>query len=362
MKFLFCLLLPLTLFWGCSSSPQESAQKKGNHRTLSDMAGRTVPLSHEVNRISCVDVLAFQSLLLLGAADKIAEMRLTYAPWMYQVAPFLKTVPKVTGIHIEEMLNRGIDLVFTYNNPDELKKLAEVGIPAIVAQPVPPTWKNETVQEFIASQKEMIRLYARVLGTDTAETRAATWCAYYDAKIKRVTDQTKNIIPNHQKRVFMVRGPDVLSTHGRTGYMTWYGELAGADMIVNRAQNREAKTQISMEEILAFDPEFIFIGRQYSLDVVYQDSRLQNTTAVKKKQVYARPDGLFYWDGGTEAMLSMLFMAKTLYPDRFPDLNLVVELQAYYRTFYHYVLTEDEASKILSGQSPDGSRDNPYNN
>jgi hypothetical protein len=30
------------------------------------------------------------------------------------------------------------------------------------------------------------------------------------------------------------------------------------------------------------------------------------------------PEGVFYWDGSTKGVLLMLYLAKQLYPERFP--------------------------------------------
>ena len=37
---------------------------------------------------------------------------------------------------------------------------------------------------------------------------------------------------------------------------------------------------------------------------------------------------MFHWDGGPEQVLLLQFIAKTLYPERFPDLDLPAELKA----------------------------------
>ena len=44
----------------------------------------------------------------------------------------------------------------------------------------------------------------------------------------------------------------------------------------------------------------------------------------------------------------MEWLAKTLYPDRFTDINVVNETKDFYRTFYHYNLTDEEANTFLN--------------
>jgi len=55
-------------------------------------------------------------------------------------------------------------------------------------------------------------------------------------------------------------------------------------------------------------------------------------------------------------------MAQKLYPDLFKDLKMKDEVQTYYKQFYHYELTDNEADNMLHGLGPDGQRKNHFNN
>lgn len=107
-----------------------------------------------------------------------------------------------------------------------------------------------------------------------------------------------------------------------------------------------------MEDILAWDPEYIFVGRQYSPDLVLKDKRWKDVRAVKEGKVYQDPEGVFFWDGSSEGVLLMEFMAQKMYPDLFRDLDMKKEIQNYYARFYNYQLTNQEAEKILRAQAP----------
>jgi len=346
------LLLVVT---GCGVGRQAPA----GERLVTDLVGRRVAVPLVVNRVAGVDVLALETLLTLGEADKLTQIRLTYAPWMYEVVPRLRNLPTNNGLNIEELLRQHVDVVFTYNNPKELDKLAAVGIPALVAQAPANRREKGDIADFIASQKEMVRLYGAVLGGEAA-AKADEWCAYYDDRLAFVMARTQNIPASRRLRVYLVRGPSALNTHTRSGYTYWYGKIAGANMI--EAGHTGQQNTIAVEDLITWDPQVIFVGRQYPLDLVRQDPKLQNLTAVRTGRVYPQPDGVFYWDGGPEAMLLAEYLAKELYPDLFPDQDLAQEVQTYYRRFYNYALTGDEADKLLQGLSPDGTRENAHNN
>ena len=119
---------------------------------------------------------------------------------------------------------------------------------------------------------------------------------------------------------------------------------------------------MSIEDILHWNPDVIFVGRQYSPDLVLKDARWQDVSAVRNHRVYVIPDGVFYWDSSSEGVLLMEFMAQKMYPEIFKDLSMKDEIQAYYKEFYHYALSDAEVNNMLQGLGPDGQRKNRLNN
>ena len=72
------------------------------------------------------------------------------------------------------------------------------------------------------------------------------------------------------------------------------------------------------------------------------------------------PAGVFFWDGGPECGLLLLYLAKHLHPDLFPELDLASEVKDYYRRFYRTDLSSEEVDLLLRGLGPDGRRRNPF--
>jgi len=59
-----------------------------------------------------------------------------------------------------------------------------------------------------------------------------------------------------------------------------------------------------------------------------------------------------YWDYSSEGPFLMEYIAKKLHPELFTDLDMTKEVKDYYKRFYGYDLTDDEANRILSFMSP----------
>ena len=132
-------------------------------------------------------------------------------------------------------------------------------------------------------------------------------------------------------------------------------------MVVKYAEAKGI-AEVSLEQILVWDPEVIFVGRQYSPDLVLKDPRWRDVSAVRTGRVQVIPDGVFYWDSSSEGVLLLQYMAKILHPALFQDIDLEREVRDYYRAFYGYPLSHEEVVRLLQGQGPDGQRRNPLNN
>jgi iron complex transport system substrate-binding protein len=126
--------------------------------------------------------------------------------------------------------------------------------------------------------------------------------------------------------------------------------MAAADMVTKEYQASDPTA--SMEDVLLMDPEFILVGRQYPTSIVLKDKRWREVRAVKEGKVHALPGGLFFWDGSTEGVLMLEYMAKTFHPDLFPDLDMKREVRDYFTRFYHYNMTDKEVDRYLQGMTP----------
>ncbi|HAR95867.1 MAG TPA: iron ABC transporter substrate-binding protein, partial [Deltaproteobacteria bacterium] len=107
------------------------------------------------------------------------------------------------------------------------------------------------------------------------------------------------------------------------------------------------------EQIIAWDPDYIVVGPLTPVGLVIDDPRWKGVKAVSDKKILPSPEGVFIWShGSSEAFLLVMWLAKTLHPDLFRDLDVVREVRDYYRKFYHYPLTAEEARLILAHQPP----------
>lgn len=325
-----------------------------------DMIGRRVSIGDDPRRVACLEVMCYPRMLMLGAAERVVSRVRNGAPWAERTNPGLAGIAAYDSQpNMEDILRHRPDLALASANYGlGLEALTKAGIPAVVSQP---RGNADSPAAFVADAKEMVRLVARVLGGG-APAIAEQWCAYFDERLAFVARRLAGLGPQERPRVYYMRGPSVLSTHGRGGFINWVVTLAGGRMAIDEDGAAVANATISAETLLRWNPDIILVGRQYAPETVLNDPRLAQVAAVRRGQVWSLPEGVYYWDGGPEQVLALQYLAKRMHPDLFADLDPAAEVKAYYARFYRTSLSDDEVANLLDGRSPDGSRFNRFNN
>jgi iron complex transport system substrate-binding protein len=341
----------LACWSGCSVAPAAPAHTQRAARCVKDREGLHVCVPVRPHRIACDDILCFESLWTLGEASAVVSMRRPTARWI-ELAPHYREIQLFDEPNLEELLAADIDLAFVYKDTPQRELYAGAGITPIVAQS---TTRDATdLEHFLSGQLDSLRMYGQALG-GSAERRAQRWIAYVRSKIDYVTARTRQLTPAQRVSAYYVRGPDVLTTHGVHTCTYWYAQLAGVDLVTGRA-GMITRSTTSAEQLVRWNPDMVMLGRLYNPELVLRDARFSTLSAVQRRAVYALPGGIFFWDGGPESVLLMLWIAKTAHPELFPDLELTREIRAYYAEFYGLTLSDQQLSDLLSGRGPDGRR------
>jgi iron complex transport system substrate-binding protein len=312
--------------------------------------------SDNPQRLAAVYGPSYELLTMLGAEDKIvvrADVQTEDFPWAKKVFSRISQVPILKNVHtsvnFEELVNYAPDIVYTFPRQNELDQLASAGIDAV---------PGETTEN-LSGVKEQVETYANTLG-DEAKERAKVYCDYFDEKLAWVTERTSSIAKEDRPDVYYA-GVDILTTYGKYSDMMEVIEAAGGNPVSNNL-NAGSRTQIDYEQLMKWNPDVIFIDHGGINDgktveelksELQTDSIYQSLTAVKNQQIYLSPSGVFYWDMGIQKILLVMHMAKILHPDLFQDLDMKEEVVAFYKEFYQYELSIDDAARILNRENPE---------
>jgi iron complex transport system substrate-binding protein len=321
---------------------------------VTDMAGRSVEVPRNPSRIAPLVGPGYEKIILLGAVDKVAITgnRNATSSWATVVAPHYKGKPvseNATDPNIEELMSLGVDVVFYWDSyPKVIDRLGEAGIPVVVTQLG--NGNPKSIDEFIQFQKEEVLLFGNVLGEEYLK-KAEEWCQFFDEKVNFIRSRTASLGPEERPDVYYVRGPDPLTIHGRNSYTMWLVELAGGNL-VSRDSKIELLYTTTMEDVVNWNPEYIFMGRVNNTDSIIKDPAWSSIRAVKEGKVMVNPKGVMVWDYSSEGFLLMEFVAKTIHPELFEDLDVKKEIKDYYQRFYGYTLTDDETDRIYRFMDP----------
>ena len=146
-------------------------------------------------------------------------------------------------------------------------------------------------------------------------------------------------------------------------------KVDGADTIVeqwikaaggrNAAIGLDGNLQtVSIEQVLAWHPDVVILAANAGNIDQSPDAALWNTLdAVREHRVDRNPAGVFPWDRyGPEVALQLRWAAQVLHPEQFSHAqggSLPQQTQAFYKQFFHYTLSRDDAQRILAGLPPD---------
>jgi iron complex transport system substrate-binding protein len=322
-------------------------------QTVVDMAGRKVVLPLEPERVACISGPSYEKALLLGQGAKVF-VKNAYSSanaWAAKVYPqdSILKLESPRSPNIEDLLEKKIQLVFFWDSlQSSIDKMTQAGIPVVVTQIGE---KNPaSIDEFLDFQKREVMLMGQCLGKEALE-KAKAWCSYFDEKTSLVRKRTESLPPDRRPAVNVVGGPGPLGVFGRNSYPEWYVEMAGGSFPA-KASATEMDANIDMETALLWNPDYIFMGRLDSTDSVLKDKAWAAVKAVRDGHVYLSPDGVMFWDYGSEGVLLMEYIATKIHPELFADIDMKAEVRRYYSSFYGLKLSDEEVERILAHRAP----------
>jgi iron complex transport system substrate-binding protein len=337
----------------CMGTPAVVFAEQNKTITITDLIGRTVDIPETVHHVAALSGPGPEKVFLLGGIDKLAIVPPFYKgnSWATKIIPGIKNIPSdsIDDPSIEGLLNQSIDVVLFCDYPKPIEKMADAGIPVVVTLATTPETEPQSIDEFKDNFKKDISIYGDVLGPD-AKAKAEKFNKYFDEKVNPILNITSSIPESEKPKVYYVRGPDALTTHGQNTNTAWLVSMAGGHLVSDQLQDMMPK--VSIEQVISWNPDIIVMGRVNSTSLIMDDPKWKDIKAVKEGKVYTNPDGVMSWDYSSEGVLLLEYLAKLFYPDKFSTIDMTKEIKEFYSKFYNYSLTDDEADRILNHLSP----------
>lgn len=383
MKKLICLLLAAVLalsLAACGGAPApettaptettgETAPETNaapTTHTVVDHLDNAVEVPYEVNRIVVCDIYPLPSALTVffDSAEKIVGMP---APSMTAAANGLlgQLYPQIldaqTGfidgstINMEELLKLQPDVVFySASQPQEGEQLRNAGIPALAVS------VNKWQYNAIETLNNWIDLLSQVF-PENDKTQVVR--EYSDKMYDLVQQRVSTLEEADRQRVFFLfQYTDTnMLTSGKQFFGQWWADAIGA---VNVAQELEKDNSVAvnMEQVYAWNPSLIFVTNftKFGPEDLYNNTvgtyDWSAVDAVKNHQVYKMPLGMYRsYTPGVDTPVTLLWLAKSAYPQLFNDIDLIAETKAYYQEVFGIALTDEQASAIFAPPAEAGT-------
>ncbi len=190
----------------------------------------------------------------------------------------------------------------------------------------------------------------RILGQLIARPDdGAAMATYAEDAVKTITGRIAAIPREQRPRVYYARGP--------RGLETGLGGSINVETIELLAQNvaggtRGGLSNVSIEQVLLWNPDVIItIDRDFAANV-YGDPAWSPVAAVRAKRVHLSPKLPFGWvdfPPSVNRLIGLWWLAKILYPDRFPE-DLRALTRDFYQRFYHVPLSDAQIDRVLAGR------------
>jgi iron complex transport system substrate-binding protein len=191
----------------------------------------------------------------------------------------------------------------------------------------------------------------RLLGELVGRREEAEGLARYtENTLRTVSQRIADVVSDDRPRVYYARGPRGLETALGGSINVETIEFLGARNVAGA--RRGGLAQVSLEQVLAWNPEVIItIDRDFAAGVA-QDPTWRSVAAVAAGRVHLAPKLPFGWvdfPPSINRLIGLWWLAKIFYPTRFPE-NMQALTREFYGTFYHAILTDDQIARVLAGR------------
>lgn len=339
---------------GTESAVTEDAAET---RTIVDHAGNEVTLPDSLDRVVISGLLPLPSVFVQfrGSAEEIVGMHpssMAAAENSYLVNIFPEILEADTSfvvngaVNIEELMKLNPDVVYySATNTEEYDLYKKAGIPAVGF--------STTIADYdcVETYAKWIELFGEIYGEQEAADAIIAEGRQVAEEIKAVTGE----IPEEERpnvMIIMNYANGTMTTTGSGFFSEYWLEMAGANNVAAEI-NRTA--EINMEQVYEWNPDMIFITNfsPYLPEDFYNNSieghDWSSVKAVKEGQVYKFPLGMYRWfPPASDTPLVLQWLAKTIHPDLFADLDMDAEMKEFYKTHYGAELTDEDVQDIYN--------------
>lgn len=323
------------------------APRRGRAATVTDAAGRAVPVPAQVARVFPAGPPAAIMLYTLAPELLLGWPRANRADEREFLLPDVGARPEVGRItgrgntaNLEEVLALKPDLILDFGsvNPTYISLADRVQQQTGISYALLDGRFDATAASY------------RILGELVGRRDDGEGLAHHaDETVRTITNRIAGIPQEKRTRVYYARGPRGLETGLGGSINVETIEIMGRNVAGGA---RGGLANVSIEQVLVWDPDVIVTIDQDFAASVLNDRAWAPIAAVRARRVHLSPKLPFGWidfPPSVNRLIGLWWLAKVLYPELFPE-DLRALTRDFYQRFYHVTVTEAQIDRVLAGR------------
>ncbi len=353
------LILLLTALTACSPEtpapqPGETGEPTESEEETSaifqDSVGREVELPLPLTRIApsgtLADIVLYTACpdLLCGISIPFTETQLKLIDPKYDELPVMgKFYGKGPDFNLETVLAAQTQVIVDIGEPkdsieDDLDELMDqIKVPTVF------------IEALFDDMPGTYRTIGRLIGDQSRTDLLAEYCEETLALVRKAGEE----IPEEDRvRVYWAMGELGLNTNAVGSF---HSELLDYIPVVNVAEvevaNRGGGSEVSMEQIILWDPDYILIDTLALAGEILDDPAWQSLPAIKEGRyqvVPTQPYGFLANPPSINRYLGMRWLGTLLYPEIYTA-ETEDEVRDFFSLFYRIELDDSQLEAILDG-------------
>lgn len=347
---------------GSSASSASSIKEEVNVPetvTVTDHADRTVEVPTNPEKVAILGIYPLASMLsvYLNSAETIVAMEPASAN-AAKNSVLIDLYPEIGNITTDILSGEDLNIealvalepeVVYYNAADkaDLEKLENAGLTAVAFSPT--KWKFDVVETY----RQWIGLLDQIYPSSSKNAKLVD---QYSTDIYNMIQETVAGVEQPQKILFLYQyDENAMITSSSRFFGEWWAKAAGGVNVASDVQAETANAKITMENVYEWNPDVIFITNftkatpedLYSNAIGTDD--WSTVKAVQDHRVYKMPMGTYRtYTPSSDTPMTLLWMAQSVYPELFADVDVRAEVKDYYSQLFGITLTDDQIDRMYT--------------
>ena len=349
MVALLCVIVMAASVVGCGNTHTYNPNENVETKKVTDDAGRTVECAKDITAIAPSGATATMFLMTLapemmvGIASTPSRAQRPYIPEeLWYLPTFGQFYGQKSTLNMEALIDAEPQIII---DTGDRKALISSDMDSIQKQTgIPTVFFEADLPHMAAAYRKLGELLGK-------EEEAEELAQFVEKTVAMAEEKSAQIADEDRVTIMYGTGSTGLSVHDEESSQAQVIELIGAkNAVILDTVSSGGGTLLSMESVYNIEPDVIVLAAGGPYDSM-ETNEWSELEAVKNGKYYEIPSEPYNWlsaPPSVNMVLGVWWLGQLVYPDVYNDYDIIEVAQEYYKLFWHYDLTEEEAREMLS--------------